>query len=119
MLNFTSVILGITNISNIHFHDTQILRVIEETDTLTMNVNYPVDWEHNIFEHCKLVFYDAYNYQVHEMPFSGIPTILEVDILGTTNRWTHLRIQTNAGFRTVSCVSVTLYSTQERVASQS
>lgn len=100
------------NISNIHFHDTQILRVIEEneTDTLIMNVDYPVNWEHNIFEHRKIVFYDAYNYQVHEMPFSGIPTIIEINILGTTNRWTHLRIQTNSGFRNVSCVSVRLIS---------
>jgi hypothetical protein len=100
------------DISDIHFHDTQILRVIEDTatDTLTMEVDYPVDWEHNVFEHRKLVFSDAYNYQVHEMPFSGVPTILNVDILGTSGRWTRLRLQTNAGFREVICVSVSLIS---------
>jgi hypothetical protein len=98
------------NISDIHFHDTQILRVTEETstDTLTMEVDYPTDWEHNVFEHRKLIFSDAYNYQVHEIPTQGIPTILGVDILDTTDRWTRLRLQTNAGFREVSCVSVTL-----------
>jgi len=110
------------NVSDIHFHDTQILRVIEDTatDELTMHVDYPVDWENGVFEHRKLIFSNAYNYQVHEIPFSGIPTILNVDILETndswthlhpdTNRWTRLRIQTNAGFRDVSCVSVMLVS---------
>jgi hypothetical protein len=108
------------NISDIHFHDTQILRVVEDTatDTLTMYVDYPVDWQRGVFEHRRLVFSDAYNYQVHEMPFSGVPTILDVDVLETndpltrqypdTNRWTRLRLKTNAGFRDVSCVSVTL-----------
>jgi hypothetical protein len=40
------------DISSIHFHDTQILRVIEDcaADTLTMQVEYPVDWEPNLFE---------------------------------------------------------------------
>jgi len=99
------------NISDIHFHDTQILRVVEDTeaDTLSVEVVYPVDWERNEFAPRTLVFSDAYNYQVHEMPFSGNPTILEVHVLGTTDRWTHLRLKTNAGFRTVSCVSVTLF----------
>lgn len=100
------------NISKIHFHDTQILRVIEDTeaDTLSMEVIYPVDWENNEFEPRKLVFTDAYNYQVHEMPFWGSPMILEIEVLGKNDRWTHLRLLTNAGYRDVSCVSVELLS---------
>lgn len=103
------------DISEIHFHDTRILRVIEdpEQDTLTMEVSYPVDWENNEFEPRILVFANAYNYQVHEMPFHGAPTILDVDILGTTDRWTLLRLQTNAGFRDVTCVSVMLTSPEK------
>ena len=98
------------NISDIHFHDTQILRVIEDTegDILSMEVDYPVNWENNEFEPRTLVFADAYNYQVHEMPFWGSPMILEMEVLGKTDRWTHLRLRTNAGYRDVSCVSVEL-----------
>ena len=100
------------NISDIHFHDTQILRVIEdsEADTLSMEVIYPVDWENNEFEPRTLVFTDAYNYQVHEMPFLGSPMILEVEVLGKNDRWTNLRLLTNAGYRDVTCVSVELLS---------
>jgi hypothetical protein len=105
------------NISDIHFHDTQILRVIEDTatDTLTMDVEYPVDWEHNIFERCFLTFSDAYNYQVFEIPFSGPPTILAAEVVSTSDRWSRLRLETNAGYREVSCVLVTL-STNDRNA---
>jgi hypothetical protein len=37
------------NISEIHFHDTKILRVTEDasSDTLIMDVIYPVDWQTN------------------------------------------------------------------------
>ncbi len=101
------------DISDIHFHDSQILSVIEDpqADTLTMEIDYPVDYDANIFEPHRLVFSDAYNYQVHEMPFDGCPTILEVEVMGTTDRWTHLRMETNAGFRSLSCASVVLLST--------
>ena len=107
----------IMNISDIHFHDTQILRVIEDTatDTLTMDVEYPTDWEHNRFERRVLTFSDANNYQVFEIPFSGPPTILAVEVISTADRWSRLRLETNAGYREVSCVSVTL-STNDRNA---
>ena len=96
------------DISHIHFHDTQIWRVVEdaESDTLTMEVNYPVDWQNNTFEPRMLVFENAYNYQVHEMPFVGPPTILDVEITGTTGKWSHVRLETNAGWRSVSCVAL-------------
>ena len=98
------------NISDIHFHDTQILRVIEDTatDTLTMDVDYPTDWEHNRFERRALIFSDAHSYQVFEIPFAGPPTILDAEVISTSDRWSRLRLQTNAGYRELSCVSVTL-----------
>lgn len=98
------------DLSHIHFHDTQILRVVEDpaADILTMEVNYPVDWDNNVFERRSITFLDSYNYQVHEGPFSGVPTILTVEIIETDSRWTRLRIQTNAGFREISCVSISL-----------
>jgi len=98
------------NISDIHFHDTQILRVIEDTvtDTLTMDVECPTDWEHNRFERRVLTFSDAHSYQVFEIPFCGPPTILAAEVISTADRWSRLRLRTNAGYREVSCVSVTL-----------
>ena len=98
------------DISAIHFHDTQILRVIEdcETDTLTMEVEYPVDWDRNVFEKRLLIFEDVHGYQVFEGPFEGCPTILEASIIGTEDRWSRLRLETNAGRRELSCTAVTL-----------
>ena len=98
------------NISDIHFHDTQILRVTKDTATatLTMDVEYPTDWEHNRFERRVLTFSDAHNYQVFEIPLSGPPTILAAAVVSAADRWSRLRLETNAGYREVSCVSVTL-----------
>lgn len=96
--------------SEIHFHDTRILRVIEDTamDTLTMEVEYPADWENNRFVPGTLLFTNAHNYQVFEGPFEGVPTILDADIINTSARWSRLRLQTNAGYREVSYVAVNL-----------
>jgi hypothetical protein len=98
------------NLSDIHFHDTQILRVIEDTstDTIRMEVLYPAHWQDDQFEHRVLCFTDAHNYQVFEGPFSGPPTILDVEMMGCSGRWSRLRLQTNAGYREISCVSVVL-----------
>ena len=56
------------DISGIHFHDTEIHRVTEDTAarTLTMEVTYPVDWEQNVFEKRLLIFDDVHHYQVAE-----------------------------------------------------
>jgi len=105
------------DISTIHFHDTQILRVIEDcvADTLTMEVEYPVDWERNIFERRLLVFGDVHSYQVFEQPFHGSPTILDAEIVATEGRWSRLRLDTNAGRRELSCTGVRLIE-YDRVA---
>ena len=105
------------DISYIHFHDTHILRVIEDcvADTLTMEVEYPVDWERNIFEKRLLVFDDVHGYQVFDGPFGGCPTILDASILDTDGRWSRLRLDTNAGRRELSCTAVRLIE-YDRVA---
>ena len=98
------------DISAIHFHDTQVLRVIEEpeSDTLILEVEYPVDWEENKFERRRLVFTDSFNYQVHEQPFVGAPTILSAKVMSDENGWSRRRLETNAGFREVFCKAVRL-----------
>jgi hypothetical protein len=45
-----------------------------------MEVEYPVDWEHNVFEKRCLVFENVYAYQAFEGPFLGCPTILAANI---------------------------------------
>lgn len=103
------------DLSGIHFQDTRILRVIEDTaaDTLTMEVSYPLDWEQNLFEPRHLVFHDAHSYAVAEGPFQGSPDILDVEVIGTSGRWSRLRLETSAGQREVSCVSVSLTTPDE------
>ena len=98
------------DISTIHFHDTQILRVIEDcaADTLTMDVEYPVDWERNVFEKRRLVFEDVHGYRVFDGPFEGCPTILDASIISTEGRWSKVRLETNAGWRELSCTAVRL-----------
>ena len=98
------------NLTDIHFHDSRILRVVEDTaaDTLTMEVEYPVDWDQNRFERRCIVFFDTHNYQAFEQPFVGPPTILDADVVGARDRWIRVRLKTNVGFREVSCVSVSL-----------
>jgi hypothetical protein len=98
------------DISTLELHDTRILRVTEDTsaDQLIMDVDYPADWFESRYEARRLAFTDAFNYQVHEGPFAGVPTILRVQVVGGEDGWTRLRLETNAGFREVSCKSVEL-----------
>jgi hypothetical protein len=99
------------DISSIHFHDTKIHRVIEDSEakTLTMEVTYPADWERNVFEKRLLIFDDVHHYQVVEWElFGGAPTILDAEIISTDGRWSRLRLETNAGHRELSCVAVRL-----------
>lgn len=93
-----------------NFHDTYILSVFEDTatDTISMFVDFPVNWHESIYEKKRLVFSNAFNYQVHEMPFSGSPEILEIEVMEQKESWTRFRLNTNAGYREVSCDSVEL-----------
>jgi hypothetical protein len=98
------------NISNIHFHDAQIIRVTEDcaVGTLTMEVDYPVDWERNVFERRFLVFEGVHAYQIFDGPFQGRPTILDASIIGEEGQWSKLRLETNAGRRELNCTAVRL-----------
>lgn len=98
------------DLSAIHFHDAIILKVVENTaeDTLTFEVDYPTNWDDNIFERRWLTFGDVLDYRVSEGPFHGSPTILNVQADETVEGLYHLRIDTNAGFRQFSCSKVSL-----------
>lgn len=68
----------------ISFHDSQILKVIENSNgqILEFIINFPSNWEENIFEHKVLKFEGVIFYNVEEIPFSGLPTILNIVSLG-------------------------------------
>ena len=95
-------------ITDIYVHDGRLLRIIEDTEQarLTMEVELPKDeWSDELVAR-RLVFDDAYGYQVFEIPFHGCPTILDIQIVGEQGRWRRVRLDTNAGYREVHCKGV-------------
>ena len=102
------------DLSEIHFHDCEIRRVVElpEADELLFEIFYPTDWENNMFEPRTLAFVDVLNYEVHEGPFSGAPTILDVVVQEHGAPRSLLRVETNAGYRSLRCGSVELRPSQ-------
>jgi len=89
------------NISEINWHDSVIERVVEDTDSdiIRFEVDYPVDWDNQKWEKRTIYFTDALYYEVHEGPFAGCPTILDVGIIGEKDARKIVRIETNAGYR--------------------
>lgn len=96
------------NISEIHFHYTIIVKVIEltEKDKLIFEVDYPVDWESNIFEKRFIVFNDFLNYENQEGPFEGNPAIYDVTEESYSSTHKKLTIYSNAGKRSLLFSSV-------------
>lgn len=92
----------------IYVHDAQLHRVIENiaNDTLTMEVELPILERDEQQEPRLLVFDEAYNYQVHEQPWDGLVTILNMHVIGEQGRWHQVRIETNAGYRELFCTGV-------------
>ncbi|MFI5162051.1 MAG: hypothetical protein ACHQHN_12290 [Sphingobacteriales bacterium] len=72
-------------LSDYSFHDSVILEVKEFTDYQTIEylIDFPVDWEKNLFEHRILRFTDVIRYEIEEIPFGSQITILDVNELGT------------------------------------
>ena len=92
--------------NDVFVHDSKLISVSENSDTVQYRflILWPKDWEKNIFTEAVLIFDNVLNYQVHEGPFSGSPTILsmhEADSVETSGmvRKT-LRRETTAGYRT-------------------
>jgi hypothetical protein len=94
--------------SNIYVHDGRLLRVIEDTklDTLTMEVELPARPDSDEVVPRRLIFDDAYSYQVFEGPFQGCPALLNMQVVGEQGRWHRVRIDTNAGYRELFCTGL-------------
>lgn len=95
---------------DIFWHDSLILsvRITPEKDLIEMRLLYPEEWQSNSYAERTVVFENAYGYKEFEGPFEGSPTILSVTVVGTHDRWSQLRIETNAGYREVFCVAAYL-----------
>ncbi|MHB8811541.1 MAG: hypothetical protein ACYC9M_16275 [Desulfobulbaceae bacterium] len=95
-------------------HDSRIKSIIENpyTDEFTFNIDWAKDWDNNIFVDADLIFENVLNYEVHEGPFAGRPTILDAYEDGM--RIDHevermkIKIETNAGYRVLFCTNVRL-----------
>ena len=72
------------NIDDFSFHDSKILEVKENTSKKTLDflLDFPIDWENDVFENRILRFIDVVFYLIDEIPIAGQPTILRVDNLG-------------------------------------
>lgn len=100
---------------DISFHDCQIIQVTEnpKENILDFLLDFPTNWEENIFENKTLRFSDVIFYKVDEIPFSGLLTILDIIDLGEINKVfgigrnqietlrRKVEIQTNAGNRII------------------
>ncbi len=103
------------NIDDFDFHDSQILSVTENTQDhyLDFLLDFPTNWQDNIFEKRILRFTEVIFYNIDEIPFFGQPTILEIVNFGQVTkswgsernhmeatRW-KIEMQTNAGNRII------------------
>ncbi len=97
-------------LDDIHWHDSLILnvRITPEKDVIEMRLLYPEEWRTNTYAEKTVVFEDAYGYKEFQGPFEGSPTILSVEVVGKNERWSQLRIETNAGYCEVYCVDAYL-----------
>ena len=104
-------------LDRIWFHDSEIHQVVEnpESDELGFEVMCPVDWDENQFSPRTIVFKDALYYTVAECPFAGRPTILNVTQEGEQEGRVLVRIETNAGLRTLLCLGLDIRDGWEAV----
>ncbi|AEI94766.1 hypothetical protein [Roseobacter litoralis] len=99
-------------IHDIFWHDSTINKVIElpEKDVILFEIDYPINWEENVFEIHTLTFSGVHGYEIREGPFVGAPAIMGATksaYLETKN--VHkLRLDTNAGYRVILCEALSL-----------
>lgn len=99
-------------ISEIHWHDSALVSCVEIPlkDQLIFNVEYPEDWQANLFIKRAIVFTGFHALEVNEIPFEGNPTILSAEVVSSERGYFKVKIETNAGYRLVSAQAVSLLS---------
>ena len=102
------------NLNDLIVHDSILISVHE--DCHEGNLEFMIDWVgdsgNGPYKKATLKFIDVIEYEVHEIPFQGHPTILEIIEIGKLEgEYTlrkQLKIETNAGYRTLYCTGVEL-----------
>lgn len=94
-------------LSEVHWHDSEIESVIEipANDELIYNIQYPENWDQNIFVPKAVTFSGYHSHAIEEMPFEGNPTILAVSVVKEEGGFTTIKLETNAGNRYVTAKS--------------
>lgn len=97
-----------TDLSNIHFQDARIIRVIEDVDrrSLTFEVSYPIPEGGSDFPGGKLIFEWYSQYLVAEGDRSGESVIQRVEVIKAEPHRQTIRIHTDRGFREMRCYRV-------------
>ncbi len=95
------------HLSEIHWHDSEIESVIEipAKDQLIYNVQYPENWDKNIFVPKAITFIGYHSHSIEEMPFEGNPTILAALTVKKESGFTTIKLETNAGNRYITAKS--------------
>ena len=98
------------NFHEIHWHDTKVESVVERLgeDELVYVVDYPDDWEANVFSQREIIFSGYHSHSVDESPFCGNPTILGAAAVKNDGNFTTVKLTTNAGSRTITAEGVTV-----------
>ena len=97
--------------TKIHWHDSLIKKVIElpSEERLLFEVDYPVDWINQKWEPHTIGFENLYTYEIHEGPFAGSPTILDLIKLDTDEYGNiTFKLDTNAGYRIIKCKEISI-----------
>ena len=97
-------------LEEIHFHDSRIRRVTElpARDMLVFEVDYPIDWENNVFAIRFITFIDVLEYSVDEGAFFGGATLLDYTVDAVESGRRRITLHTNAGKRSLSFREVQL-----------
>lgn len=95
-------------INDTHWHDCVIERVIEDTKhaVISFEISCPDEAD---YKDCGtiIIFQDVLDYAIHEGPFVGSPTILDVVIQKEDKgERKAIRIETNASYRSLKCRSI-------------
>ena len=94
-------------LNEVHWHDSEIESVIEipSKDELIYNIQYPENWDQDIFVPKSVTFYGYHSQAIEEMPFVGNPTILGVSVVKKEGGYSTIKLETNAGNRFVTAQS--------------
>jgi hypothetical protein len=94
-------------LNEVHWHDSEIESVIEipARDELIYNIQYPENWDQNIFVPKAVTFSGYHSHAIEEMPFEGNPTILAISVVKEEGCFITIKLETNAGNRYITAKS--------------